>query len=117
MLTKKQKELYDYLVLRIGEDGYSPSFEEMKKHLGLKSKSGIHRLISALEERGYIRRLPYRHRAIEIVSQRGTDESSVKARLVIRAAEKLRPRYHDHRLTVSEKSFRDLQKAIREYRA
>ncbi len=66
MLTKKQKDLLLYIHQKMSEDDIPPSFEEMKNALGLKSKSGIHRLISALVERGYIERLPHRARAIEI---------------------------------------------------
>jgi repressor LexA len=67
MLTRKQYELLIFINRRLGETGVSPSFEEMKDALGLKSKSGIHRLISGLEERGFIRRLPHRARALEVV--------------------------------------------------
>src|SRR5947199_8809144 len=67
MLTRKQSELLTYIHGRLGESGVSPSFEEMKDALALKSKSGVHRLISALEERGFIRRLPNRARALEVV--------------------------------------------------
>jgi repressor LexA len=67
MLTRKQYELLLFIQERQGEGGVSPSFDEMKEALGLKSKSGIHRLISALEERGFIRRLPHRARAIEVI--------------------------------------------------
>jgi repressor LexA len=67
MLTKKQHELLLFINGRLSEGGVSPSFEEMKEALGLKSKSGIHRLISGLEERGFIRRLAHRARALEIV--------------------------------------------------
>ena len=66
MLTRKQHELLTYIHWRLGETGVSPSFEEMKDALDLKSKSGVHRLISALEERGFIRRLPNRARALEV---------------------------------------------------
>ncbi|MBI1301162.1 MAG: transcriptional repressor LexA [Alphaproteobacteria bacterium] len=66
MLTKKQKDLLLYIHEKMQEDDIPPSFEEMKVALGLKSKSGIHRLISALVERGYIERLPHRARALEI---------------------------------------------------
>ena len=66
MLTKKQHELLIYINDRLAETGVSPSFEEMKDALDLKSKSGVHRLISALEERGFIRRLPNRARALEV---------------------------------------------------
>src|SRR5215210_4561770 len=67
MLTRKQSELLTYIQARLAESGISPSFEEMKDALALKSKSGVHRLISALEERGFIRRLPNRARALEIL--------------------------------------------------
>ncbi|MBN34151.1 MAG: repressor LexA [Rhodospirillaceae bacterium] len=67
MLTRKQQELLLYINSRLAEDGVSPSFDEMKDAVGLKSKSGIHRLITALEERGFIRRLPHRARALEVL--------------------------------------------------
>ncbi len=67
MLTKKQYDLLIFIHNRVQRDGVSPSFDEMKAALDLRSKSGIHRLITALEERGFIRRLPHRARAIEIV--------------------------------------------------
>jgi repressor LexA len=67
MLTRKQHELLTYIQERLAETGVSPSFEEMKEALALKSKSGVHRLISALEERGFIRRLPNRARALEVL--------------------------------------------------
>jgi len=69
MLTRKQHELIRFIQARLEETGVSPSFEEMKDALDLKSKSGVHRLISALEERGFIRRLPNRARALEILRQ------------------------------------------------
>lgn len=67
MLTKKQLELLSFINKRVQRDGVPPSFDEMKEALDLRSKSGIHRLITALEERGFIRRLAHRARAIEIV--------------------------------------------------
>lgn len=67
MLTKKQLQLLDFINNRMQRDGVPPSFDEMKEALDLRSKSGIHRLITALEERGFIRRLAHRARAIEIV--------------------------------------------------
>jgi len=67
MLTAKQRELLLFIDQRLGETGISPSFDEMREALDLKSKSGVHRLISALEERGFIRRLPNRARALEVV--------------------------------------------------
>jgi len=67
MLTRKQRELLLYINQRLTATGISPSFDEMKDALSLKSKSGIHRLVSGLEERGFIRRLPHRARALEVV--------------------------------------------------
>ena len=67
MLTAKQQQLLRFIQTRLDADGVSPSFEEMKEALDLKSKSGVHRLINALEERGFIRRLPNRARALEIL--------------------------------------------------
>ncbi|TCT12592.1 repressor LexA [Tepidamorphus gemmatus] len=67
MLTRKQYELLMFIHERLKEAGVPPSFDEMKEALDLKSKSGIHRLITALEERGFIRRLPHRARALEII--------------------------------------------------
>jgi repressor LexA len=66
MLTRKQHELLMFIHERIKESGVSPSFDEMKEALDLASKSGIHRLITALEERGFLRRLPHRARALEV---------------------------------------------------
>ena len=66
MLTRKQRELLQFIQERLGDTGISPSFDEMKDALGLKSKSGVHRLITGLEERGFIRRLPHRARALEV---------------------------------------------------
>ncbi len=67
MLTKKQKNLLLFINKKLRSSGVSPSYEEMKHSLNLKSKSGIHRLISALEERGFIKRLPHKARALEVV--------------------------------------------------
>jgi repressor LexA len=85
MLTAKQRELLLFIHDRLGSTGVSPSFDEMREALALKSKSGVHRLISALEERGFIRRLPNRARALEVVK---IPESSTPpaARVVIPAA-------------------------------
>lgn len=66
MLTRKQYELLNFINERLESTGVSPSFDEMKDALNLKSKSGIHRLITGLEERGFIRRLPHRARALEV---------------------------------------------------
>ena len=76
MLTRKQHELIRFIQERLEETGVSPSFEEMKEALDLRSKSGVHRLISALEERGFIRRLPNRARALEVLRQ--PDDVSAK---------------------------------------
>ncbi len=78
MLTRKQYELLMFINRRLAESGVSPSFEEMKEALQLRSKSGIHRLISGLEERGFIRRLAHRARALEVV--RLPDDTSVSGR-------------------------------------
>ena len=67
MLTRKQYELLVFIDRHLKQTGFSPSFEEMKEALQLKSKSGIHRLISALEERGFLRRRHHRARALEVV--------------------------------------------------
>ena len=67
MLTKKQYELLLFIDKRLKECGVSPSFDEMKEALGLRSKSGIHRLMTGLEERGFVRRLPHRARALEVL--------------------------------------------------
>lgn len=81
MLTKKQHELICFIADRLNETGVSPSFEEMKEALDLKSKSGVHRLISALEERGFLRRLANRARALEVVKmpERGDAKKPVAA--------------------------------------
>jgi len=87
MLTRKQKELLLLIRDRIAEEGVPPSFDEMKEALGLRSKSGIHRLITGLEERGFIKRLPHRARALEIirlpedVEPRAAKSSARKTRL------------------------------------
>ncbi len=76
MLTAKQRELLLFIDARLKEGGISPSFDEMREALDLKSKSGVHRLISALEERGFIRRLPNRARALEVVKLPETKPSA-----------------------------------------
>ena len=87
MLTAKQRELLLFIKERLGETGVSPSFDEMREALDLKSKSGVHRLISALEERGFIRRLPNRARALEVVKlPEGSAPASMAPRPVIPAA-------------------------------
>ena len=85
MLTKKQKELYDFLDQYIKFNQISPSFEEMKKAVNLKSKSGIHRLITSLEQRGFIKRLKHKARAMEITKklyQNNSNKSSYEIPLL-----------------------------------
>ena len=77
MLTAKQRELLLFIDARLKESGISPSFDEMREALDLKSKSGVHRLISALEERGFIRRLPNRARALEVMKMPETKPATV----------------------------------------
>ena len=81
MLTRKQHELLMFINARLAEGGVSPSFEEMKEALDLKSKSGVHRLINALEERQFIRRLPNRARALEVL--RMPDTGNIRADSVV----------------------------------
>ena len=82
MLTKKQLELLNFIDKRLRRDGVPPSFDEMKDALSLRSKSGIHRLITALEERGFIRRLPHRARAIEVVKLPEAMEGGFRPRVI-----------------------------------
>ena len=79
MLTRKQMDLLQFIHRRVQADGVAPSFDEMKEALDLRSKSGIHRLITALEERGFIRRLAHRARAIEIIRIPETMDSTAPA--------------------------------------
>ena len=85
MLTRKQHELVCFIYDRLADTGVSPSFEEMKEALDLKSKSGVHRLISALEERGFIRRLANRARALEVLKmpERGEAPKAVSTSNVV----------------------------------
>ena len=76
MLTRKQQELLLYINSRLQDDGVSPSFEEMRDAIRLGSKSGVHRLILALEERGFLRRMPYRARALEVLRLPGGVDSA-----------------------------------------
>lgn len=91
MLTRKQHELLTFIQNRLEESGISPSFEEMKEALDLKSKSGVHRLISALEERGFIRRLPNRARALEVIREPEGAVPKVSARAAANANSALSP--------------------------
>ena len=84
MLTRKQHELVCFINDRLAETGVSPSFEEMKEALDLKSKSGVHRLISALEEREFIRRLPNRARALEVLRMPERPERKGVSRATLR---------------------------------
>ncbi len=77
MLTKKQKELFVYLNNYISSNDISPSFEEMKNAVNLKSKSGIHRLITSLEQRGYIKRLKHKARAMEITKELSSNNANI----------------------------------------
>lgn len=92
MLTRKQHELICFIEDRLAESGISPSFEEMKDALGLKSKSGVHRLISALEERGFLRRLPNRARALEVVRNPERGEKAPAPSNVIAMPSRAAPR-------------------------
>ncbi len=92
MLTKKQHELLVYIHDRLTDSGVSPSFEEMKEALDLKSKSGVHRLISALEERGFIKRLANRARALEVVKmpERGGEAKAVSTTNIVNLAPRVK---------------------------
>jgi repressor LexA len=92
MLTRKQHELICFIHDRLADTGISPSFEEMKEALDLKSKSGVHRLISALEERGFLRRLANRARALEVVKmpERGETRAVDQNKVVNLASEKMK---------------------------
>ena len=79
MLTRKQYQLLMFIDASLKKNGVSPSFDEMKEALNLKSKSGIHRLITGLEERGFIRRLPHRARALEVTALRSIVASTCVA--------------------------------------
>ena len=86
MLTRKQLDLLNYINKHLNKDGIPPSFDEMKEALDLRSKSGIHRLITALEERGFIRRLAHRARAIEIVKLPDSLETNNKVTKISRVS-------------------------------
>ncbi len=86
MLTRKQLDLLEFIYLRVQRDGVPPSFDEMKDALDLRSKSGIHRLITALEERGFIRRLAHRARALEIVKLPEAMETRLAAEAAVKSA-------------------------------
>ncbi len=92
MLTRKQYDLLVFINRRLEENGISPSFEEMKEALGLRSKSGVHRLITGLEERGFIRRLPHRARALEVLKAPEESGAAAKAKQEA-AANVVRPNF------------------------
>jgi len=92
MLTRKQLELLEFIKRRVDTDGVPPSFDEMKVALDLRSKSGIHRLITALEERGFIRRLAHRARALEIIKLPEAMEKSGFTPRVIEGDRPVKPR-------------------------
>ncbi len=93
MLTRKQMDLLEFIHNRMKKDGVPPSFDEMKEALNLRSKSGIHRLITALEERGFIRRLPHRARALEIIRlPENLDNGGFKPRVIEGSAPAPAPR-------------------------
>lgn len=100
MLTRKQHELLMFIHDRLSETGVSPSFEEMKDALDLKSKSGVHRLITALEERGFIMRLANRARALEVVKmpERGGEARAVSTTNVVHLA----PKPRDQRMPAND---------------
>lgn len=95
MLTRKQLDLLNYINKHLNKDGIPPSFDEMKEALDLRSKSGIHRLITALEERGFIRRLAHRARAIEIVKLPDSLETNNKVTKLSRVSTKNPARNED----------------------
>ena len=95
MLTRKQLDLLNYINKHLNKDGIPPSFDEMKEALDLRSKSGIHRLITALEERGFIRRLAHRARAIEIVKLPDSLETNNKVTKLSRDSTKNPARNED----------------------
>jgi repressor LexA len=86
MLTVKQRELLQFIHGRLQQSGVSPSFDEMREALDLKSKSGVHRLISALEERQFIRRLPNRARALEVIKMPETVSPAIASASALKAA-------------------------------
>ena len=95
MLTRKQLDLLNYINKHLNKDGIPPAFDEMKEALDLRSKSGIHRLITALEERGFIRRLAHRARAIEIVKLPDSLETNNKVTKLSRVSTKNPARNED----------------------
>ena len=111
MLTRKQHELLMFIHTRIKETGVSPSFDEMKDALDLASKSGIHRLITALEERGFLRRLAHRARALEVVKmpqEAGTPASASRMPFRPRVVEPAPPPPRDQLTPAAANDAREL---------
>lgn len=112
MLTKKQIQLLEFINSRMTRDGVPPSFDEMKEALDLRSKSGIHRLVTALEERGFIRRLPHRARALEIIrlpdSLSRTEKGKSSAGFAPRVINNPRPKRPDNAMHIAESSAMEL---------
>ena len=100
VLTRKQNELLMFINKRLNDDGVSPSFDEMKEALQLKSKSGIHRLITGLEERGFLRRLPHRARALQVLKL--PDAAAMPAPNVTPLLSRARPGREPRRLRAAD---------------
>lgn len=128
-MTPQQKRLYDIIKAELDWGGVCPSYEELRERMGLKSKSGIHRLITGLEERGHIRRLPHRVRCIEIVghtpmalkwneltprAESLEAEKDMAIADVIRSARGLKkaPWHKEAVVTITENSYQALRKAL-----
>lgn len=123
-MTPQQKRLYDIIYDHMSEHGFCPSYEEMREAMGLKSRSGIHRLILSLEARGHIRRTPNRARAIELLAVRDPIIPEVRTALqeqatewVVKAAKGIRPTQKKPNVTIPENAYRELVSALRKLRA
>lgn len=122
-MTPQQKRLYDIICAEVSANGFCPSFEEMRERMGLASKSGIHRILGGLEERGYIRRLPHRARAIEIIKELSDPLEAFhdcrEILNVVRAAKGIKkaPPHKEPCVSITENSYQALQKALAKLRA
>lgn len=123
-MTPQQKRLYDIIKAELDATGVCPSYEEMREQLGIKAKSGIHRLVCSLEEQGRIRKLGHRARTIEIVDPKDPLASSIKMALreqarewVVKAAKGIRPTAKKPNVTIPENAYRELVSALRKLRA
>ena len=105
MLTRKQHELLIFIDRHLKSTGFSPSFEEMKEALQLKSKSGIHRLISALEERGFLRRMEKRARALEIIKLPDNVSETLRPATTRSQAQRMSPGHRTRGATARQSSF------------